>query len=158
MTRLTVPQAPFLAALCVTATVLATVARGWPDGEAAVAQSTDQALLEVAAAWKAAYNAKDAAAVASLYAPDAYYVSAHVVARGRPEIQAYFQRGIDAGGHIDAIQILASGQSGDLAYWVGTYEATNAGQKVRGRNVVALRRVRDKWLIVAHESVVADQP
>jgi uncharacterized protein (TIGR02246 family) len=112
----------------------------------------------VAAEWKAAYNAKDAAAVASLYTPDAYYVSAHVVAHGRPEIQAYFQRGIDAGGSIDAIQILSSGQSGDLAYWVGTYEATNAGQKVRGRNVVIVRKVRERWLIVAHESAVADQP
>lgn len=147
-----------VAALCATATVPALVARGWLDGHTDVAHSTDQALLNVAEEWRAGYNAKDAAAVASLYAPDAYYVSAHVVAHGRPEIQAYFQRGIDAGGNIDAIRILSSGQSGDLAYWVGTYEATNAGQKVRGRNVVALRKVRDKWLMVAHESVVADQP
>ena len=146
------------AALCATATVPALVARGWPDGQTHVAHSTEQALLKVAEEWRAAYNAKDAAAVASLYAPDAYYVSAHVVAHGRPEIQAYFQRGIHAGGSIDAIRILSSGQSGDLAYWVGTYEATNAGHKVRGRNVVALRKVRAKWLMVAHQSVVADQP
>ena len=147
-----------VAALCATATVLALVARGWPDGQTDTTHPTEQALLKVAEEWRAAYNAKDAAAVASLYAPDAYYVSAHVVAHGRPEIQAYFQRGIDAGGNIDVIRILSSGQSGDLAYWVGTYEATNAGQKVRGRNVVAVRKVRDKWLMVAHESVVADQP
>jgi ketosteroid isomerase-like protein len=115
-------------------------------------------LRAVAQAWRTSYNAKDAAAVASLYAPDAYYVSAHVVARGRSEILAYFQRGIDAGGHIDSIDLLSSGGSGDLAYWVGTYEATNAGRKVRGRNVVVVRRVDSQWLMVAHESVVADQP
>ena len=85
-------------------------------------------------------------------------MSAHVVAHGRPEIRAYFQRGIDARGSIDAIQVLTSGHSGDLAYTVGTYEATNAGQRVRGRNVVVLRRVGDAWRMVAHETVVADQP
>ena len=147
-----------LAALCCAA--VTAHALGWPAGQGRAPEddSVDRALRQVAEDWRIAYNAKDAAAVASLYAPDAYYVSAHVVAHGRAEIQAYFQRGIHAGGSIDAIRILSSGQSGDLAYWVGTYEATNAGQKVRGRNVVALRKVRDKWLMVAHESVVADQP
>ena len=147
-----------VAALCCMAVVSPMVARGWPDGQTDVASSPEQALRSVATQWKTAYNAKDAAAVASLYTPDGYYVSAHVVARGRQEIQAYFQRGIDAGGHVDAIQILSSGQSGDLAYWVGTYEATNAGQEVRGRNVVVVRKVSERWLIVAHETVVADQP
>jgi uncharacterized protein (TIGR02246 family) len=118
----------------------------------------DEAPRRVAEEWKAAYNAGDAARVASLYTDDGYYVSAHVVAQGRSAIQAYFQRGIDAGGHIDRIQILTSGASGDLAYTVGTYEATNAGQKVRGRNVVVLRKVGEKWLMAAHETVVADQP
>jgi len=42
------------------------------------ATATDQAVLEVAEEWKAAYNAKDAAAVAALYAADAQYVSAHI--------------------------------------------------------------------------------
>jgi uncharacterized protein (TIGR02246 family) len=128
-----------------------------PQG-AQVVSMTDQAVRRVADDWKAAYNSKDAAAVASLYAPDAYYVSAHVVAQGRVEIQTYFQRGIDAGGHIDDIRVLASSHSGELAYTVGTYEATNGGQKVRGRNVVVLRNIGGKWLMVAHESVVADQP
>jgi uncharacterized protein (TIGR02246 family) len=126
--------------------------------ETDLGSDTDRAIRRVPEEWKAAYNAKDAAGVAALYAPDGYYVSAHVVAHGRPEIQAYFQRGMDAGGHIDHIQILASGHAGDLAYTVGTYEATNAGQKVRGRNVVVLRKLRGRWLMVAHETVVADQP
>jgi hypothetical protein len=80
------------------------VSLGGSARAAGVAGQTDQALLRVAEEWKAAYNAKDAAAVASLYTADGYYVSAHVVAHGRPEIQAYFQRGIDAGGRIDSIQ------------------------------------------------------
>jgi len=146
-----------LAALCVVA-LFARTGHASPPASTTTAGSTDRELRAVGEAWRAHYNAKDAAAVAALYAEDAYYVSAHVVAHGRVQIQAYFQRGIDAGGHIDSIDLLASGRSGELAYWVGTYEATNAGQKVRGRNVVVARRVGGQWLMVAHESVVADQP
>ena len=146
------------AALGVVATLAALNSIGGAASAVEGAGQTDQALVRVAEQWRAAYNAGDAAAVASLYTADGYYVSAHVVAHGRAEIQAYFQRGIDAGGHIDAIRILSSGQSGDLGYTVGTYEATNAGHKVRGRNVVVLRRDGDKWRMVAHETVVADQP
>ena len=134
------------------------VSIGGPASPAESAGQTDEELVRVAEEWKTAYNAKDAAAVASLYTTDAYYVSAHVVAHGRSEIQAYFQRGIDAGGHIDSIEILSIGHSGDLAYTVGTYEATNAGQKVRGRNVIVLRKIGETWRMVAHETVVADQP
>jgi ketosteroid isomerase-like protein len=147
-----------LAVLCGVVSMPALVAQTSPEGQRTVAAPTEQELRALAEAWRTSYNAKDAAAVAALYAPDAYYVSAHVVARGRSEIQAYFQRGIDAGGHIDAIELISSGRSCDLAYWVGTYEATNAGQKVRGRNVVVVRKVGASWLMSAHETVVADQP
>jgi ketosteroid isomerase-like protein len=150
-------KAAAVATLCLLAWRPPSSARAWPGAEAAVA-SLEVELRSLAEAWRSSYNAKDAAAVASRYSPDAYYVSSHVIARGRAEIQAYFQRGIDAGGRIDSIDVLASARSGDLAYWVGTYEATNAGQKVRGRNVVVVRKVGNEWLIVAHESAVADQP
>jgi uncharacterized protein (TIGR02246 family) len=148
----------FIVALCTASALSPPRAVGETSGKAGASSPTDRALRRVSQAWRAAYNAGDAAAVASLYTTDAFYVSAHVVARGRQEIQAYFQRGIAAGGHIDTIQILYSRHSGDLAYTVGTYEATNAGQHVRGRNVVVLRRVSGRWLMAAHETVVADQP
>jgi uncharacterized protein (TIGR02246 family) len=150
-------KAAAVATLCGLAWLPPSVAHARPETEAAVA-STEQELRALAEAWRSSYNSKDAAAVASRYAPDGYYVSSHVVARGRAEIRAYFQRGIDAGGYIDSIEVLASARSGDLAYWVGTYEATNAGQKVRGRNIVVVRKFGNEWLIVAHESAVADQP
>lgn len=147
-----------IAAVCVMAWMSILDANGSAADGSDARTDTDLALRRVPEKWKDAYNARDAAGVAALYAADGYYVSAHVIAHGRPDIQAYFQRGIDAGGHIDSIQILASGHAGDLAYTVGTYEATNAGQKVRGRNVVVLRKVGEEWLMVAHETVVADQP
>jgi uncharacterized protein (TIGR02246 family) len=145
-------------ALCGMAVIPSLTGRASPRVPTDAAGGIERALPEVAAEWKAAYNAKDAAAVATLYTPDAYYVSAHVLAHGRQAIQAYFLKGIVGGGHIDELQLLSSGQSGELAYWVGTYEATNAGQKVQGRNVLVLRKVGGRWLIVAHESVEADRP
>jgi len=116
------------------------------------------ALRQVAEAWKDAYNAGDAGRVAALYAEDGQYLSAHVAARGREAIRAYFQRGIDAGGHIDAIRVAEARSDGTLAYGTGVYEANNAGQRVDGRIVLVLERCGGRWLIVAHEVVVRDQP
>jgi ketosteroid isomerase-like protein len=115
-----VMRGTIVAALGVVATIAPLDSIGGAARAAEAAGRTDQALARVAEERKAAYNARDAATVASLYTANGYYVSAPIVAHGRAEIQAYFQRGIDAGGHIDAIQILSSGQSGDLGYTVGT--------------------------------------
>ena len=136
------------------------LADGTPDcGSSWKASAADDATFRgVAQAWKDAYNAGDAARVASLYAEDGQYLSAHVAARGREAIQAYFQRGIAAGGHLDAVTVLESGSDGSLAYAAGTYAADNAGQKVDGRILLVLRRCGDAWLVVAHEVVVRDQP
>jgi ketosteroid isomerase-like protein len=75
---------------------------------------------------------------------------------GRDRIQAYVQRGTEAGYRIDAIKILTMDCSGDLAYTVGRYESTNAGQKALGVNVVVLRKTGGTWRIVAHESAVPE--
>ena len=123
-----------------------------------VSAADGPALRQVAEAWKDAYNAGDAGRVAALYAEDGQYLSAHVAARGREAIRAYFQRGIDAGGHVDAIRVAEARSDGTLAYATGTYEANNAGQRVDGRIVLVLESCGGRWLIVAHEVVVRDQP
>jgi ketosteroid isomerase-like protein len=119
----------------------------------------DHALHQIAELWKDGYNHGNAAQVAALYSQDATYLTQHFITgmlHGRANIQAYVQRGIDAGYHIDSIQILATGCSGNLAYTVGRYEATNGGQKAMGVNLVVARRVKGKWLIIAHEAAVPD--
>jgi len=118
----------------------------------------DPALRRVAEDWRVAYNSGDAPRVAALYTEDGQYLSAHVGARGREAIRAYFQRGIDAGGHVEAIRVLESRSDGTLAYATGTYEANNAGQEVDGRIVLVLEKCGEHWLIAAHEVVVRDQP
>ena len=41
--------------------------------------------------------------MAALYSEDGYYLSAHILAHGREAIEAYWRRGILAGGHVDFI-------------------------------------------------------
>ena len=115
--------------------------------------------LRLADEWKNAYNAGDAMRLGSMYSDDAEYVSPHVaglVIRGREGIQANFSRGMHSGGHIDSVTILSSRVSGDMAYLVCRYDATNSGQKVNGRNVLIAKKVDGRWLIVVHASVVRD--
>jgi ketosteroid isomerase-like protein len=116
------------------------------------------AILRIAEAWKAHYNAGDAAKVAGLYAENGYYVSAHILAHGRAAIQGYWERGIAASGHIDSFKPVEVRFSGDMGYCLGKYQATNAGITVDGRVVIVLRKIEGRWYIAVHETVVRDQP
>jgi ketosteroid isomerase-like protein len=119
----------------------------------------EAAIRHIAERWKEGYNGGNAADVASLYEENAFYLTQHFVTgilHGRTAIKAYVQRGVDAGYHIDSIDILSSECSGKLAYTVGRYEATNAGQKAVGVNLVVLKKTGKKWLIAAHEAAVPD--
>ncbi len=137
-----------------------------PAGQAAAAErgtcaaeDPGRVAQQVIAAWIAGYNGRDAGRVAALYAPDAYYLTQHYVngiVHGRADIQAYLQRGVDAGYHIDAIRIVHVACAADMMYAITRYESTNAGQKARGVNLVVLRRGRTGWRIVAHEAAVPD--
>ena len=149
----------FLTTLCIAIpTAVAQVASPHSDTAEPPATADDVAIRRISEDWIRFYNAGDAAKVAALYADDGYYLSAHILAHGRPAIQAYWERGIKAGGHIDYIKPLTTFYSGDIGYTAGTYQATNAGVTVDGRILIVLRKVEDKWLIAAHETVVRDQP
>jgi ketosteroid isomerase-like protein len=58
--------------------------------------------------------------------------------------------------HIDSIRTLSIDCSGDFAYAVTRYDATNNGQTAFGVNIVVLKKIGGKWLIVAHEAAVPD--
>lgn len=124
----------------------------------AAMDKTDEEIRRIPVKWMQSYNAGDAGAVTALYTEDGYYLSAHVLAEGRAQIRSYWERGIKAGGHLDFIKPLKIEHSGALAYCAGTYQATNAGVTVDGRILIVLKKVRGKWLIAAHETVVRDQP
>jgi ketosteroid isomerase-like protein len=107
--------------------------------------------------WQEAYNSKDAQNLSPLYSEDAQYISSHVgglVANGRQNLIAYFQKGIDMGGHIDTVQVLLMNVSCDLATLLCKYQATNNGEVAIGRNLLVLRKINESWLIVLHMTVV----
>jgi uncharacterized protein (TIGR02246 family) len=109
--------------------------------------------------WRNAYNAGDVEKLAAFYSEDADYVSPHVTGlmiHGREAIKQNFQRGIAGGGHVDSIVVQRSSYSGDLAYMVCTYQATNSGVTVHGKNVLVMKKVDGRWLIVTHASIIKD--
>ncbi len=128
-------------------------------GQTGCSAADDQGLRQVAQDWKQAYNDGDSARIAALYTDDAYYLTQHFVTgvlHGRAAIRAYFQNGIDAKYRVDTIEVLSVSCSGDSAYTITRYEATNGGQKAVGVNLVVLRKMDGKWMIVAHEAAVPD--
>jgi hypothetical protein len=130
-------------------------AQGSSDNAAAVADS--EAIGRIAENWKDAYNGGDAAKVASLYTDDGYYLSAHVLAHGRAAIEAYWRRGIAAGGHINFIKPLTVFASGarlhgrDLS---GHQRRSDCRRQSPARLQESQRQVAD----CGHETVVRDQP
>ena len=119
--------------------------------------SAATAFQKLADAWTAAYNSGDSTQLAEMYAPEARYVSGHVqglVAEGREKVIANFRKGVRMGGHIDAVRVLSVECSCDLAALYCAYEATNSGQKARGRNILIVRREGERWRIILHMTVV----
>jgi uncharacterized protein (TIGR02246 family) len=109
--------------------------------------------------WMNAYNSNDVEKLADFYAEDADYVSPHVpglIIHGREQIKENFRQGIAGGGHIDSIAVQRSGSSCDLAYLVCAYQATNSGVTVHGKNVLVMKRVGTRWLILTQASIVRD--
>jgi uncharacterized protein (TIGR02246 family) len=147
------------AALCMALPIAAPQTAAPKPVERDLPMSGDEvAVRQISEDWIRFYNAGDAAKVAALYTDDGYYLSAHILAHGSQAIEAYWERGIKASGHIDFIKPLTLYYTGDLAYCAGTYQATNAGVTVDGRILIVLRKVNGKWLMAAHETVVRDQP
>jgi uncharacterized protein (TIGR02246 family) len=117
------------------------------------------ALAQIAPQWMGGYNNGDPDRVAALYAEDATYLTQHFatgIVHGRASIRAYVKKGTDAHYRVDRIDVLSTTCSGDFAYTITRYESTNGGQKAIGVNLVVLRKMNGKWLIVAHEAAVPD--
>lgn len=120
-------------------------------------ESLKQVFKQHTEAWREAYNSKDAKNLVPFYLEEASYISSHVEgleANGRDALIANFQRGMSMGGHIDSIEILNMNVSCDQATLLTKYRANNSGQIAVGRNLLVMRKVQEKWLIVLHMTVV----
>jgi uncharacterized protein (TIGR02246 family) len=122
-------------------------------------QVTKNEIIQIVERWREGYNSGEASKVAALYTEDAYYLTQHFITgivHGRAAIQAYIQLGADAKYHIDSIRTISIDCSDNFAYAITRYDATNNGQKAFGVNIVVLKKIDEKWLIVAHEAAVPD--
>lgn len=104
-----------------------------------------------------AYNSTDAKNLIPLYTSDAVYSSSHVnglEVTDMDNIIAYFQAGISGGGHIDSIEINKMIVSCDLGSLYCKYQATNSGVTVIGKNLLVMKKIKGRWLIAFHMTVV----
>ncbi len=107
--------------------------------------------------WREAYNSNDANNLVPLYLEDAVYISSHVSgleAKGRDNLIANFQNGMNMGGHIDSVEILLMNVSCDIASLLCKYQATNSGVTVTGRNLLVMKKINGSWYISMHMTVV----
>ena len=100
-------------------------------------------------AWQTAYNAKDAAGLAALYAEDAQVMApAHETVSGRAAIQTFFADDVKAG----AKNVLTTRDvldGGDYAIAVGGYVATGPDGKHldHGSYMTTYKKVDGAWKI-----------
>ena len=110
---------------------------------------------EVASAFVAAFNARDATRVSLLYSPEAELMPPDAPpAKGRAAIRAAFEQRFTAWQTIDLLTV-DSTVSGQMAVLTGrltmSTQARNLGADIRsGSDLIVLRRVRQTWRITHH--------
>jgi uncharacterized protein (TIGR02246 family) len=129
----------------------------------AQAGKTDPTLSKMAKEYMAAFNAKDAAKVAALYAEDTTLNPPNEPpAHGRKGVHAWAQKNFDRGAGNLVLTPTESAISGSIAYEAGTYSITMGapGKKPvtdKGKYVIVLKQTGGKWLI-AHDIYNSDLP
>ena len=109
---------------------------------------TDPALNKLAAEFEAAFNARDAAKVASMYAEDAVTMPPNQpMVKGRSAIQAELKRTMQDNVKLK-ITPIESAISGSQAYEAGTVTVSQPdGQTTTEKYLVVFKRVGNDWKI-----------
>ena len=103
--------------------------------------------------WDNAFNSKDAATVASLYAEDGRVVTGDgKILNGRAEIQGLFQSFMDGGFHEHKIEMIDVKVKGDIAYETGKWSGVGGDKKTYGGHLVNIyeRQSGGDWQAVLH--------
>lgn len=121
-------------------------AQGKPDNFAGQMQ-------KIRESWVQEFNAGHADKVADFYAPEAVLMRWDGTVHGHDSILAEMQRSIRGGAHNYVIHSLRTDHSGDLGYDTGAYNVSLRDRLVEGNYVLVVRKIKGRWLIVAHSSV-----
>jgi uncharacterized protein (TIGR02246 family) len=105
--------------------------------------------LKLAPQWAAAFNAKDAVKIASLYAENAVVMPPNQpTVKGRANIETHWKGEIEQGATNMQLNPVASSISGSQAFEAGTSTVTlPGGQSERGKYLAILKRVGNEWKI-----------
>jgi ketosteroid isomerase-like protein len=121
---------------------LAACNQGPKHDPAADAASLDKA----AAGWEAAYNGKNAAAVAAIYSEDGQLLPPGAAAvNGRAAIQEFWGHDIETQWAQIAIKAETSEVAGDWAYRSGSFGVESVG--FTGKFLEVWKRSGDRWLL-----------
>jgi ketosteroid isomerase-like protein len=102
-------------------------------------------LARVLRDYEKAWQARDPKGLAELFTDDGFVLSnGKAAVRGRAAIEAAYS---GQGGPL-ALRAYEHATSGDVGYIIGGYTA-NAGEEDGGKFVLALRKVKGKWMIAA---------
>ena len=132
--------------VCFTFMLLAGTAFAQQRGEAPLpGVELPAALQRVLSDYEVAWQARDAAALAGLFAPDGFVMaSGRPPARGRAAIEAYYT---GRGGPL-SLRALAFAAEGNVGWIIGAYSRAR-GQPDSGKFSLTLRRdAGGRWLIV----------
>lgn len=122
------------------------------------AAGSNAAIDAVRKAWEDAYNAKQTDKLADLYTDDAVMANNGGVFKGKDQIKADLQKGIDQGNAVHSITPTRTEISGNLAYDEGTFQQKMGDKEVSGDYLVVLKKVGGQWKVAAHNSVVPQAP
>jgi len=118
----------------------------------------DPVLDKLSAQFAAAYNAHDAAKIASFYANDAMLmIPDEPMIKGRSSIEAYFREQFAQGPVTLRTMPLESGVAGDRAFQMGSATATLGPWSDHGKFITIYKRVGREWKI-AYDIFNSDQP
>ena len=102
-------------------------------------------------AWSAAFNKGDAAAIAAMYAEDAYVLPAgHDIVKGRAAIEQFWKGAAQQLGNAKLVVVDVAPLGRRAAREIGTFSFTTkaqAPQPVIGKYVVVWRKFGNRWLL-----------
>lgn len=117
----------------------------------AMAQSRAE-MQQLSNAWTTTFSSGNAAAVAAMYAEDAYVLPDHaLMVRGRAAIEALWKTEMQQVGNVALNVIDVAPLGGNAAREIGTYTLTlksQPPQAASGKYVVVWRKIGGRWLVV----------
>ena len=124
-------------------------------GPARAQTGSEAPFVSIAKSWMDAYNQKDAAAVANLYAEDAIQVAPNGIKRGRAEIQKNLQATIGTGRRYESITTVDPRIDGNTGWAIHEWKRVEADN---GFAHVTYARVGNDWKIKVISVIPAPPP